>query len=118
MSDIGGIGGSINGMLDMAANQSKAMNSNSLKSKIDNAEKTKDDKALKEACKQFENYFIDQMMKEMRKTLSNSEEDSLIPKGKGEQMFTEMKDSEYSKRATDNGGLGLANMLYKQLKKN
>lgn len=111
------IGAGINNMVDMAASQGSSVNTNNLKSKIDAATKGKDDEALKKACKEFETYFIDQMMKEMRKTLSETEEDSLIPKSKGEDMFTEMKDSEYSKKATEEGGIGLAKLMYEQLKR-
>ncbi|HAN10141.1 MAG TPA: flagellar biosynthesis protein FlgJ [Clostridiales bacterium] len=109
--------GSINSIVDMATSQGNSIKTNSLKSKADDALKGKNDEELKEACKQFENYFIEQMMKEMRNTLSKDNEDALIPKGKGETMFTEMRDSQYSKEATENGGIGLAKMLYTQLKK-
>ncbi|HCC08128.1 MAG TPA: hypothetical protein DEP72_08250 [Clostridiales bacterium] len=111
------IDGSINSMVDMATSQGNSIKTSSLKGNVDEAVKAKDDKALQEACKQFENYFIEQMMKEMRNTLSKDEEDALIPKGKGETMFTEMRDSQYSKEATENGGIGIAKMLYTQLKK-
>lgn len=71
-----------------------------------------EDEALQEACQQFEAFFIQQLWKEMRNTLSK---DGLIPKSHGEEIFQEMLDGEYAKQSTKNGGIGLAKMLYQQL---
>ncbi|NMA83238.1 MAG: flagellar biosynthesis protein FlgJ [Epulopiscium sp.] len=73
-----------------------------------------EDAALKEACQQFEAYFIQQMWKEMRSTLSD---DGLIPKNRGEEIFQEMLDAEYSKKSSEGQGIGIAQTLYRQLSK-
>ncbi|OGO84808.1 MAG: hypothetical protein A2Y24_04830 [Clostridiales bacterium GWE2_32_10] len=111
------ISGNLNNMMDNTTTQISSIKTNNLKSKADAAVKDNDDTVLMDACKQFESYFIDQIMKEMRNTLSKDDGDSMIPKSKGETMFTEMKDSEYSKQATDNGGIGIAKLMFEQLKK-
>jgi flagellar protein FlgJ len=77
------------------------------------AAEEKDDKALKEACQEFEAYFIHQLFKEMRRTIQSG---GLIEKSQGEEIFQEMLDEEYAKNASKSDGIGLANMLYKQLK--
>ena len=41
----------------------------------------------------------------------------LIEKSRGEEIFEEMLDDEYSKLAANGRGMGLADMLYKQLSK-
>lgn len=73
-----------------------------------------EDAALKDACQQFEAYFIQQMWKGMRNTLSG---DGLIPKSQGEDIFQEMLDAEYSKEASQGQGIGIAQTLYRQLSK-
>ena len=81
-----------------------------IKSSVDNKEKEK----LKEACNQFEEYFLNQLMKEMRTTVDKS---SLIKKGQAEEMFTEMLDQELTKKSVKSGGMGISDMLFKQLNK-
>lgn len=81
---------------------------------LDEAVKKQDQKALQDACKQFEAYFMQQMLKEMRSTIQRSD---FIAENRGEEIFTEMLDEEYSKEASKGGGIGLAKMLYEQLSK-
>jgi flagellar protein FlgJ len=95
--------------------QKNAAQTNVFKESLEKAMNTQDDKALKTACKQFETHFIHQMLKEMRSTVSMGE--GLIPQNQGERMFKEMLDEEYAKNATEAGGIGLADMMFKQLSK-
>ena len=71
-----------------------------------------DSQKLKEACAEFESLFINQLMKQMRKTVVKSE---LIDGGKGERVFTEMMDEEISKQMALRQGLGLKEALIEQL---
>ena len=103
------------GVMNTTTSKLNETKTNDFQKKMDEALKSKDDKALTDVCKQFETYFINTIIKEMRQTLGDGK-DNLIPKSQGENTFTEMVDSEYSKKATDKGGIGLANMMYKQLK--
>jgi flagellar protein FlgJ len=68
-----------------------------------------DDLQLKSACIQFEAYFLQMMMKEMRKT-------SFSPKGREEGVFTEMFDEEVARSAANAQSFGLADELFNQLK--
>ncbi|MFP4697166.1 MAG: rod-binding protein [Eubacteriales bacterium] len=86
------------------------MNQNQLEHKLKNT--PKDNKELKDACEQFESYFINQMLKEMRKTVPES---GLIKESQGEKIFKDMLYEEYAKEAAKGQGLGLASKLYKQL---
>ncbi len=66
-----------------------------------------------EACRAFESYFIQTIFREMRKTsLDNG---GFIGKSNAENIFTDMLDEEVSKQASAAGGIGLADMMYKQL---
>lgn len=66
---------------------------------------------LKEAARQFETLFLDMMLKSMR---SAAPGDSLFD-SEGTQVYTGLLDHEYSRKLADKGGLGLADLLIKQL---
>lgn len=71
------------------------------------------DQKLREACKGFEAVFINKLWKQMRDT---------VPKegylhSKEEESYVSMFDHELSKQLADSGGIGLADMLYDQLKR-
>jgi len=84
---------------------------------LENAAAAANDKELLSACKEFESYFIQMMFREMRKTIDTSA--SLIPKSNAENIFQDMLDEEYAAAAAKNGrGIGLAEMMYKQMKRN
>jgi flagellar protein FlgJ len=68
---------------------------------------------IRKAAEMFESYFIQMMFRELRKTTLN--ENSFIPKSHAEKIFTDMLDEQVSKDAAASGGLGLADMIYKQM---
>ncbi len=75
------------------------------------------DEALKSACKEFEAYFIEQVFKEMKKSVNISGTEDNATK----QMLDYYEDSltgEYAKMAADQQENGLAQMLYEQMKRN
>lgn len=97
-----------------AANQRASQ----LQNKISGADYSRaTDDELLDACKQFEAYFIEQMYKGMLKTIPESEETSnytsTIMDYYKDQMIQGMAE-ETSKQS----GLGLAQMLYEQMKRN
>ncbi len=79
---------------------------------LENASKQDNPEQLKSACKAFESYYLHMMLKSMRATVPDS---GLVPKSQAEQIFQDMLDEETAKNASDAGGIGLADMLYKQL---
>jgi len=98
------------------ANSIKGKNKvNDLENQVKSAVENKKEEELKNACNQFEEYFINQLMKEMRSTVDTS---SLVNKGQAEEMFTEMLDQEFTKGSVKAGGIGISDMLFKQLNKN
>lgn len=75
------------------------------------------DDELMEACKQFEAYFLEQMFKSMMNTIPVNESMS----GSSSTMLDYYKDQmvqELAKQSTDQNSLGLAQMLYEQMKRN
>ena len=73
----------------------------------------KSDEELIETCKQFESLFVNQLLKEMRKTVPK---DGIIPQSQEEEMFTAMFDEEVSKMISSSGRMGMAEMLFEQLR--
>ncbi len=80
------------------------------------AQNSKDDKQkakLKDACQQMEAVFLNMMLSRMRATVPKS---SLFGENTNEQDITRsMLDSEMTKNMAKAGGIGLADMLYRQL---
>ncbi|MBI3926731.1 MAG: rod-binding protein [Armatimonadetes bacterium] len=69
---------------------------------------------LQEACQQFEALFLTQMMAQMRKTVPQG---GLLDGGQQQEMFMGMLDQERAKMWSQEGGIGLANMLFNQMRK-
>ena len=75
------------------------------------------DEELLDVCKQFEAYFMEQVFKQMEKTILKDEESSAATSG----LVDYFKDSalqELTKTSTETQGLGIAQMLYEQMKRN
>ena len=71
-------------------------------------------KRLREDSEDFEALMINQMLKEMRKTVNKSD---LINGGMAEQIFEDMLYDEYSKEFSKTKTFGLADIIYNQLEK-
>lgn len=98
-----------------AANQT----ANRLQNKLDGADYSKaTDDELMDACKQFEAYFVEQMFKEMMKTIPSESESSGSMTSMMDYYKDEMVKSIAEETADQNGGLGLAQMLYEQMRRN
>ncbi|MCC7549042.1 MAG: rod-binding protein [Burkholderiales bacterium] len=67
--------------------------------------------ALRAAAEQFEQLFMDMVMKSMRSTVSG---ESLFD-NEGSRLFTGLLDQEFARGIAEQGGLGLADLLVVQL---
>jgi len=78
------------------------------------------DAEIMEACKSFEAYFIQTLYRQMRQTTDNflgsSHNNSLFKKSSAEKLFTDMFDEQAAIIAANNGGMGLAAFMYRQMK--
>jgi len=72
-----------------------------------------EDLKLQKACSDLESLFIYQLFQEMRKTVSKS---GFINEGQSGPMVNSMMDMELSKELASQKGIGLASVLYDQLK--
>ena len=71
-------------------------------------------KRLRQVSEDFEALMIDQMLKEMRKTVDKS---CLIDGGMAEQIFEDMLYDEYAKEFSKTKTFGLADIIYNQMEK-
>ena len=96
-----------------AANQTASK----LQNQLNGSDYTKaTDDELMDACKQFEAYFLEQMFKEMMKTIPESDETS----SSNSQLMDYYKDEmvqQIASDSTEQNSLGLAQMLYEQMKR-
>ena len=97
-----------------AANQKASRLQNQIKNA--NYAKATDDELL-DACKQFEAYFVEQMFKGMLKTIPQSEETSNYTSTMMDYYKDQMIQG-IAEETTKQSGLGLAQMLYEQMKRN
>ena len=113
--EINGIGSAYSDYLTSSASQNKA---SALESKLDSDDSNSSDEELMEVCKEFEAYFLEQVfdaMLETTKVFSNEEESSYATK-----MVDYFKDSavqELTQQATNQNGIGIAQTLYEQMKR-
>lgn len=88
-----------------------------LEGKLDSDYSKASNEELMDACKEFEAYFLEQMFKEMMKTIPSDEETS----GSTSSMLSFYKDEMVKNLASDStkqNSLGLAQMLYEQMCRN
>lgn len=69
------------------------------------------------ACKEFEAYFTEQVFKALKSMVPENEEESSSTKSTLNN-FEDMLYKEYAESATQGEGLGIAQMLYEQMKRN
>lgn len=97
-----------------AANQSASK----LQNKLNKTEySTATDEELMDACKQFEAYFIEQMYKAMLKTIPENGETSNYTSTMMDYYKDQMVQG-IAEQTTEQSGLGLAQMLYEQMRRN
>ncbi len=76
------------------------------------------DDELMEACREFEAYFVEQVFKEMEKTADAWRDEENGSSSKYRQYAEDTLRTEYAASASKGDGLGLAKMLYEQMKRN
>ena len=67
---------------------------------------------LREACAELESLFINYLFKEMRATVPKT---GFMSGGKAEEIYTSMLDMELAKELSKKGGMGLSELLARQL---
>lgn len=110
--DINGINGSLTNFI-AESTQAKA-ETDDFEKLLKEAQETQDKEELREACREFESYFVKQMYTVMRNSVP---EGTLTEKSHGREIFEDLLDEEYAEEASAGKGMGIADMLYRQLSK-
>ncbi len=69
-------------------------------------------KELAKACEEFESLFVNQLMKQMRKTIPESE---LLPESQAKEIYTSMLDTQLASKIAKGQGIGLAKMMISRM---
>lgn len=96
----------------MKVEQQKGADANKFQDILKEAQKEQDDKKLKEVCQQLESVFVHQMLSQMRNSIPS---EGYLKANQGEKIFQDMLDQEYAQKISQAGGIGLADMMYRQL---
>lgn len=112
--------GSISSYTDFLTTQAQNTSATKLKDSVDNTDYTQaSDDELLDACKQFEAYFLEMVFKEMQKTVDAvKDENSLNTSNSMIDYFKDMTIQKLASTSTEVQGLGLAQTLYEQMKRN
>lgn len=89
----------------------KPTDRNELAEKNNNPNKANEDK-LRQVSEMYENYFVREMMKQMRATV---QEGGFIKQNNAEKIFRGQLDEQYADQWVKSGGIGLSNLIYDQL---
>lgn len=77
-----------------------------------NSKTKREDSELKSACRQFEAFFLQDLLKTMRESIPKTR---LLDGGRGEDVYRSLLDHEWAKKMASAGGIGLARILYERL---
>ena len=80
-------------------------------------DKVQTDEEMMEACKQFEAYFLEQVMKGMESMIPKSDDDEDSSMTQTVDFFKDTMYQELASKSTETQGLGLAQTLYESMKR-
>ncbi|HCH96936.1 MAG TPA: hypothetical protein DFI63_02820 [Lachnospiraceae bacterium] len=99
--------------------QEQNISETKLKDQINNTDyATATEDELLDACKQFEAYFLEQVFKEMQKTVDCVKDESSSTDNNLVSYFKDETIQKLAETSTETQGLGLAQTLYEQMKRN
>ena len=111
--------GSIGGMADMAGMTAKNTTATKLEEQLKTGYCNASEEELMDACKQFEAYFLEQMFKAMQKTIPNYSTEGMTGSSNSlMDYYQEQMIQQVAADSTEQSSLGLAQMLYEQMKRN
>jgi len=95
-------------------NVKRQVDSEDFEKRLQAAVNKNDEQELKKVCREFESILLSLMYKQMKATVPKSE---LIPGDAARDIFESMLDDKLMEEASQKGGMGLGDALYKQLDK-
>ncbi|MBD5527069.1 MAG: hypothetical protein HDR02_01475 [Lachnospiraceae bacterium] len=106
-------------MADLAGMTAKNTTATKLEEQLKTGYGNASDEELMDACKQFEAYFLEQMFKAMQKTIPNYSTEGMTGSSNSlMDYYKEQMIQQVAADSTEQSSLGLAQMLYEQMKRN
>jgi len=106
------IGSDLMNIYNQTSNSKATSSADKVTSSLSNLEGASDEEMLS-ACKEFEAYFVEKVMKMMHDSVkSEDDENEYI------QQFGDMQYEAYAKQIADSGQLGIAQQLFEAMKRN
>ncbi|MCQ2506576.1 MAG: hypothetical protein MJ113_05305 [Lachnospiraceae bacterium] len=99
---------------NLASSNSSSNKAEALSNKLAGLGKDSDDAELKKACESFEQYFVEQVIKNTRSAMIDDEDS----KGDYMKVFSDIQNQEYARLISENANLGIAQKLYDSIKQN
>lgn len=97
-------------------NDAGSVRSSALEGKLNNGMEEATDEEMLNACKEFEAYLMEQVLKEVKKTIPKSDEDE--KDNEYVEYFGDMLVQEYASILTEHADLGIVQTLYEAMKNN
>ena len=113
--DISSISSMLGMQKDLMTSQTQATGDD-FKNILNQAIENQDDKELREACNTLESYMLSMVFKQMKESMLQDDENSLIPKGDYIGAFEETMINSMADQMVEAGGIGLSDQLYRQIK--
>ncbi|HHW00847.1 MAG TPA: flagellar biosynthesis protein FlgJ [Clostridiaceae bacterium] len=107
--------GLINNTINSVESVKSSVEQDSFEKKLQDAIDNNNEEQLKAACKEFEGIMLSMIYKQMKSAIPKSD---LIPSDAGRDIFESMLDEALMEEASNGRGVGLADVLYKQLSRN
>lgn len=96
------------------ANNTSKVNTDDFERKLQSALNSKDEEQIRKSSQEIESIFANMMLKEMRKSIDKSD---LVESAPGSEIWESMFDEKIAEEISKGRGLGLSEMIYKQLTK-
>lgn len=111
---------SLNALTSNVQSQATASSADVLRTKLNNASSETTEEELMDACKEFETYLVEQVMKEVTKTMNlfGDEESSDAGMNTMKDYYKDTFVREISSTISENSNLGIAQQLYESMKRN
>ena len=111
------IGGMSSVYAEYLTSQASGSNAANLQNKLRNDYSNATDEELKKACKEFESYFVEQVFNAMLETTKVFSDEESTYASKMVDCFKDTAIQQLCDQVTEGDGLGLANTLYEQMKR-
>ena len=110
--------GDINSMLNQGASTNTTQKTDSLKNSVSGLSSSSTEEELKEVLRDFESYFLEEIIKKMKETFFHEEEDESSTMSQYSDMFMDTAIEEIADIMLDEIGGGMTQQLYEQMKRN